>query len=204
MDAQGRLIPSTKHGDNLRIQGYATGKLFYCDSQRIYPINERPRESAHYKTFSVYFHGGYGFWVLRGDALSPIPGEHWQPLRFDHSDTDYSSFLTNAGEHSTLRVQRLEQRWQSMLLPDIYHTSIMTDHRQYGGLTGELPILLALIALSTKREWVPNVLPMTFVNGAWAGHPYQVPSKFPGNPCDNANFHRNGQTWGCCQGLYLW
>jgi hypothetical protein len=111
---------------------------------------------------------------MRGDVARPLKGESWQPLRFDHNPNDYSSFLTNAGQHCMLRVQRRDQAWTQLLLPDIYHTSVLTDHQQYGGLTGELPIFLALMAFSTSREYLPNLLPYMFQGGAWVPHvPHQ-------------------------------
>jgi hypothetical protein len=64
-----------------------------------------------------------------------------------------------------------------MLLPDIYHTTVRTGDTRYGGIIGELPIFLALIAFSTSREYLPNVLPRVFNGGSWIVHPYQQPSK---------------------------
>jgi hypothetical protein len=113
---------------------------------------------------------------MRGDVAAPPEGETWHPLRFDHNPHDYSSFLTNAGQQTMLRVQRNDQAWPRLLLPDIYHTPTLTQHRQYGGLTGELPIFLALIAFSTSRDWLPNVLPNVFSGGAWVPHRYFVQS----------------------------
>jgi hypothetical protein len=82
-----------------------------------------------------------------------------------------------------LRVQRRDQAWPRLLLPDIYHTPTLTPHQQYGGLTGELPIFLALIAFSTSRDWLPNVLPTVFQNGAWVLHQHPVQSMKVVVPC---------------------
>lgn len=175
VDRMGNWIPCTDPGTNRRIAGGVSGRFWFCDTQRIYTVPHLPADATLYKRFSVYFGGGYGFWVLRGDATSPPEGENWHPLRFEHSDQDYSSFLTNAGDQPILRVQRSDQQWPRMLLPDIYHTPVRTVSQQYGGLTGELPIFLALIAFSTSREWLPNVLPTVFTGGAWGVHDYQLP-----------------------------
>lgn len=123
--------------------------------------------------------------MLSGDATNPPPGEAWQPLSFEHSNRDYSSFLTNAGQYATLRIQRTDQEWPRMLLPDIHHTPSRTPYMQYGGLTGELPIFLALIAHSTSREWLPSVLPTVFTGGQWRVHPHQFPRKIG---CDHIGY----------------
>lgn len=177
VDSRGNWEPNTVPGANRAIGGGVSGNYYYCDKQRILQVSQLPPGTQHYKTFSVYFAGGQGFWVLRGNAINPPESENWHPLRFDHHPTDYSSFLTNAGDQPTLRAQRTDQEWPKMLLPDIYHTPTRTPYQQYGGLTGELPLLLALVAFSTSREWLPNVLPTVFVDGAWKVHEYQLPSK---------------------------
>jgi hypothetical protein len=114
--------------------------------------------------------------VLRGDATRPAADENWHPLRFEHSTDDYSSFLNNAAGDLTLAVRRRDQLWPRMLLPDIYHGDRITRNQSYGGLIGELPILLALIAFSTSRDTLPNVLPAVFRGGAWKTHQILAPS----------------------------
>jgi hypothetical protein len=64
-----------------------------------------------------------------------------------------------------------------MLLPDIYHAPARTQDQNYGGLTGELPILLALIALSMPPSYLPQILPNMFAGGAWQVHGYRLPRK---------------------------
>ncbi|KAF2800404.1 hypothetical protein K505DRAFT_228883, partial [Melanomma pulvis-pyrius CBS 109.77] len=173
VDNLGNWTPSTDVGANHRVPGGISGRLWYCNRQRIFEVPQLPQGAYRHKRFSVYYGGGYGFWVLRGDATEPPGGEVWLPLRFDHSNVDYSSFLTNAGQNPTLRVQRNDQHWPNMLLPDIYHASVRTDAQVYGGLTGELPIFLALLAFSLPREFLPNTLPNLFTGGAWLVHGYQ-------------------------------
>ncbi|KAF2746050.1 hypothetical protein M011DRAFT_459574 [Sporormia fimetaria CBS 119925] len=173
-DSRGRWIPSTDPGSNQRISGGVSNRYYHCDRQRICQISPRPKGSRTFKTFSVYYSAGQGFWVLRGDATKP-EDDGWHPLRFNHSTTDYASFLTNAGQHDTLCVQRRDQQWPRMLLPDVYHTNMVTESQQYGGLVGELPILLALVAFSTSRDWLENVLPLVFKDGGWQIHSYKVP-----------------------------
>jgi hypothetical protein len=68
----------------------------------------------------------------------------------------YSSYITNAGEHNRLRTQRSNQTWPKMLLPKHYHapepSRTSDEYHQYGGLTGELPLFLALIAFSVDAN----------------------------------------------------
>ncbi|KAF2203806.1 hypothetical protein GQ43DRAFT_239903 [Delitschia confertaspora ATCC 74209] len=171
-------IPTTNANANVRRSGGASGVYFRCDGQRIYPLQggTLPQGSAFYKAFSVYYSIGRGFWVLEGDATTTTPHDHgqvWMPLTFDHEN--YSSFLTNAGEHNTLAAQRTDQRWPAMLLPDIYHAQFPTNaaHQSYGSLTGELPIFLALLAFSVERQNVQWAVTNCFRNGKWRAHNQQ-------------------------------
>jgi hypothetical protein len=63
------------------------------------------------------------------------------------------------------------------LLPEIYHGP-PTLHTPYGGLTGDLTIFLALMALSMQPEYLSVVLPMTRSSGKWKTHLYPHGSKF--------------------------
>jgi hypothetical protein len=126
-----------------------------------------------YKQFSMYYAEGSGFWVLRGDGRTPPPDDDWHKLRFD--DNRGSSYLTNAGQLSTLHVQPSTGQWASQLLPDIYHSRTPATREQPGGLTGELPIFLGLMAFTTTRENLQGVLPYTFSGGRWTTHTWQAP-----------------------------
>lgn len=120
-------------------------------------------------TFSMYYSDGYGFWVLPDDATGE-PQWAWRPLTFEHDDQDYSSYLTSAGEHYTLRCQRTDQLWPQMLLPDIYQARPANISQSYGGLKGDLGIFLALIAFSMTREHMQTYLRTLFSRGAWQLH----------------------------------
>ncbi|OCK80610.1 hypothetical protein K432DRAFT_39937 [Lepidopterella palustris CBS 459.81] len=172
-DNEGRWIPSADSGSNRLVYGGITGRYWYCDGQDIAgPLDAQPRTCAHYKTYSIYY--DQGFWVFNGDVVQGKEGEAWHRLSFTHDETDYSSYLTNAGEHHTLRTQRFDQRWPQMLLPDIYHipAHLRIDSPQYGGLNGELPIFLALIAFSIHPNHVGWALANCFKNGSWLVHQY--------------------------------
>lgn len=114
---------------------------------------------VHYNTFSVFFVAGRGFQVLRGDATLPTPEERWRCLRFQHKDGH--SIVTNAGDQEAMRFHQEGAQWPAMLLPDIYHGR-GTRSQSRGGLTGELPIFLALIALSMPASYLPAWLPDMF------------------------------------------
>jgi hypothetical protein len=107
---------------------------------------------------------------MEGDAENPETEDTWQLLLFEWNLQNFSSALTNAGEHGTLRMQNSRSRWPSMLLPDIYFGA---DYAApgYGGLTGELAIFLALIAFSMKPEYLVEELPTIMKDGEWQTHP---------------------------------
>jgi hypothetical protein len=141
------------------------------------PGNQLPWDSQPYKTMSTYYSAGQGFWILNGDAanLSPDDWEAWHLLKFEHSGADKSSYLTNVGPHQTLKVQRADQRWPGLLLPNIYHTANQPDVLEEGGLRGDLPIFLALIALSTTAPYTSAAIRTSFIGGSWIEHIYGVP-----------------------------
>jgi hypothetical protein len=174
--------------------GGASGILFRCDGQRITSLGVQaadPQGCVFFKEYSVYYN--QGFWILAADATRISNDEHWGKLYFDHED-DYSSYLTNAGENLTLACQRQDQRWPRMLLPNIYHGP-NTPFQQYGGLCGELPIFLALMAFSIQRDHVNWWLQNSFVNGQWRTHHY-------GPGCEYLAFFSENQGLTACLGEY--
>lgn len=158
-------------GYNIRINGGVSGQWYYCDKKSICLLpGWRPAEGVPpYKTFSTIYSDGHGFHVLRGDATSPPQSETWHDLSFDWDETTLSSALTNAGTRRALRIQDPNARWPRMLLPDIYHGG---DYAvaNYGGLTGDLPIFLSLLALSMKPGWLAEELPRLMKDGDWVEH----------------------------------
>jgi hypothetical protein len=127
----------------------------------------------------MYYAEGSGFWVLKGDGRTPPPDDDWHKLRFDTYDNRGSSYLTNAGQLSTLHVQPYTEQWASLLLPDIYHSRTAATPELPGGLTGELPIFLGLMAFTTTREYLQGVLPRTFSADRWlATHNWQAPRAY--------------------------
>jgi hypothetical protein len=197
VDAVGTWYPPKSLGKNQLIGGGVSGLYWYCDGRSIYQVAYLPDNCPHFKTFSVYHHKGI-FWASKCDATAVQVGdgdddtadqdsedapegedEGWHLLSFDYEDEDdvqqsYSSHVTNAGEHDRLRTQRPNQTWPKMLLPMHYHapesSRTKDEHHQYGGLTGELPLLLALIAFSVDPNYVHQVLQACFQNERWMTH----------------------------------
>lgn len=114
----------------------------------------------------MFYSTGRGFRVLRGDGTNPPPEESWKCLRFDH--IGYTSFLTNAGRKEALKCQRSDRPWAQYLLPNIYHGP-KTSSPAKGGLLGDLPIFLALLALSIGPENLPS-LAQLFTSNGWQMH----------------------------------
>jgi hypothetical protein len=174
--------PSVDRGANVDFTAGVgvSGKHWLCDGDEIFEISSRPNDAQLYKTYSVYYIGGVGFSILRGDARRPPDDDGWHPLQFMYyNNEDYSSYLTNAGQAQTLRLQPQDHSWANLVLPTINHTHTQSNNVQYGGLTGELPIFLALLAFTTSREYLPNVLPRLFAKGKWvSGHKWQMDSMF--------------------------
>lgn len=173
MDLNGHWVPPYHPGQTRVAQGKgATGTWWVCNGNQVYPVNENalPEDKIPYKTFSVFFSYGFGFRILRGDATNPPVGEAWYPLGFEHDDNDgYSSYLTNVLQQASLRCHRQDQAWVKMLLPNTFHGPEVTA-TSWGALKGELPIFLALLALSMPHANVPTLLPFLFQNGQWTTH----------------------------------
>jgi hypothetical protein len=180
-DRNGRWIPMALAGYNIRQHGVGvSGQWWECDGRKIRLKSgwSPPAGTAPYKSFSTIYSDGHGFHVLRGDATSPPKSETWHDLSFDWDETTMSSTLTNAGTRRSLRVHNPNARWPSMLLPDIYHGPDYFGS-DYGGLTGDLPIFLALIALSMKPDRLPTQLPKMMVGGEWQEHKRSHGRRFP-------------------------
>ena len=197
VDAVGTWYPPKPLGTNQLIGGGVSGLYWYCNGNFISQVAYLPGNCLHFKTFSVYHYKGI-FWASKCDATAvqvgdgdgntgyqgskDAPGgggEGWHLLSFDYESEDdeqqtYSSHITNAGEHDRLRTQRPDQTWPNMLLPEHYHapesSRTSAEYHQYGGLTGELPLFLALIAFSVDANHVHWALGACFRNDIWETH----------------------------------
>ncbi|EUC46769.1 hypothetical protein COCMIDRAFT_35636 [Bipolaris oryzae ATCC 44560] len=161
-------IPAFEAGAVKRVMEGVTGMWWYCDGTQIREIGQLPQDAQLYITYSVFYIGGFGFWVLKGDATISDTYRHsntWQPLYFRHF-SQYS-YLCNAGQHRTVASRRSNQNWLR-LLPDIYYESApVSNSPGYGGLAGELGIFLALIAFTIRPQDLRTGLPQMFRDGNW-------------------------------------
>lgn len=188
------LLPC--HADEIQIEAQteSSGCYYYCNGQRISNMTSLPDDVALFHSYSVFY--DRGFWVLPADlryedirqqnaaaeegkdqndaGLSPDSEDmnnddklNWRRISFDWDEQDYSSYVYWAGEHETLRLQRTDQAWVSALLPDIYHGPSTSLHPGYGGLNGDLALILALVAFSVRPRDVPERLTRSFRQGRW-------------------------------------
>jgi len=197
-DKVGRWWPPTKYGTNQLHHGDHYGKVYYCDGQKIkrssFPAPPFP-PVEHFKTYSVYFDEDI-FWITIGDATTTQVGEEiqrvgepaytgaksdgWHRLAFSYDDDEtYASSISHTGDHRKLRFQHSDQKWVKMLFPHCYHAEDVRENKpgtniaNYGGLTGDLPLFLALVMFSvpaSSAEWAWTNL---FVGGQWIPHNYQ-------------------------------
>jgi len=170
-DPHGTWMPPTSAGSNYLRGGGISGFYWYCTGTDIKRIITLPTGAIHFSTYSIYYH--QGFWISDCDASRSTEANPWRKLSFEHHPTKLSSHLTIAGTQHTLRTQRPEQRWPRMLLPDIYHapeSSWAADGSSYGGLTGELPILLALIVFSVSKNNAETVIHNCVSQGEFQVH----------------------------------
>ena len=95
--------------------------------------------------------------------------DEWAPLKFNHRDRDRLSYAGRRQPHSRLCVRRLDQEWPQKLLPDTCSAEDMSDDPWHGGLIGELPLLIGLMALAIpKEELIPGLC-------ASIGRPWTAP-----------------------------
>lgn len=77
--------------------------------------------------------------------------DDWAPLKFDHREHDLLSYAGRRQPHSRLRVRRSNQDWPQKLLPDTCSAQETSDDLSHGGLIGELPLLIGLMALAIPK-----------------------------------------------------
>lgn len=118
--------------------------------------------------------------------------DDWRPLSFNplEGNTQLISYAGRRLQSRTLLVQRPDQTWVNQLLPHTYQASPerRTRNTRYGGMVGELPLLIGLAAMSLppmprppSNYSVHTLLPYMIVNptagnqiGSWRVFP-QVP-----------------------------
>lgn len=141
-----------------------------CSTDGIQQLPRLEQGANPYQTFSIYYSGNFGFWIMRGDATNPPPAETWQRLMFDYDGHDSTSYLTNAGTMERISCQSPSQDWASMLLPIQYQCQPSLLPRGQGGLRGDLAIFLGLLALSMEPHYLTRQLLLQFRGGSWQRH----------------------------------
>lgn len=196
---KGQWRPPRRHRGNVLLPGHTTGKWYEWSDWR---VQESPRERRNvpYGTFSFYHDNGK-FWIWPSDAtryqigensdgedsedeedcsendISDSRTEDWQALTFDGEST---SFATIRGRSDTMPVWPEDDvSFYRRLLPDRYLDRDPGRQMPRGscGLTGKLPILIALIAYSV----FPAKVDATLRKGI--GRFYSPPSDYPMKGC---------------------
>ncbi|KAF2497147.1 hypothetical protein BU16DRAFT_350522 [Lophium mytilinum] len=197
VDSYGRWTPPKAFGGNISAGGGTSGLYYYCDGQRIvqsaWPTNPPP---THFKTYSVYFQEN-DFYVANGDATRSQVGDGKAPQSETEEDSEeedeekpkppfiidgwfrmsftycqnYVSHVCYDGEQRKLCFQHAQQDWVRMLFPPAYHADILSQPgTHYGGLTGDLPLFLALIMFSVQENLGHWALTSLFQGGSWTPH----------------------------------
>ena len=74
--------------------------------------------------------------------------DDWAPFKFDHKEDNLLSYAGRHQPHSRLCIRRRDQEWAKKLLPDSCSAQSETNDESHGGLIGELPLLIGLMALA--------------------------------------------------------
>ncbi|KAI7210274.1 hypothetical protein KC333_g8309 [Hortaea werneckii] len=98
----------------------------------------------------------------------------WSTMSFSPG-ASYTSYAGQRQQQQRLHCRRHDQLWATQLLTDIYTAQQENQNPQYGGLNGELPLLIALLALTMPPQCLPQYLPQCMGN-TWNVYP---PNTFP-------------------------
>jgi hypothetical protein len=184
-DRNGQWQPPRGKGRNA-IAG--VGPSFFCDGTRIQPVTQIPTANVTaFQTYSIYYNQG-GFWILNYDATAHQVGDgldndslsndgrrtsdtrddtnwsSWRMLSFEHPEGTTISNVCYGGDKTRLRSQSQSQRWVYVMFPTTYHSVNTTGQ---GGLNGELPIILGLLAFSIDHRQIAWMFQNCFQNGSW-------------------------------------
>lgn len=182
-DNHGTWLPPRRNNQLLRAAGCPAGQYFYFNGvtkrSTLYvppPGYVLPPGAEVYKECSVYVNRAK-FWTVSYDATrqAVLEGpncQDWHEIAFHYSGQTWTSYVDHAGEHERLLVQRPNQIWVNQLLPDRYHAaqSIADEYPQFGGMVGDLPLILALIAFSMAPQYVSSTMERCVHGHAWALH----------------------------------
>jgi len=123
----------------------------------------------YYRAATVFYCNRFDkFFTTRGDAGTKNmanlgPEDWWQPLTFFHGSNNIS-YVDHAGDEEHAAVRKAS--WIEELLPNAYRRE---DRHglESGGLSGLLPIVIALVAFSCRKGDFDRVLR---TDRAWRGH----------------------------------
>lgn len=94
---------------------------------------------------------------IQMDEDSPYQDD-WVSMSFNHHD-NHVSYVSRRMQNWRLCVKRSDQDWATLILPDPYMAQHTTDNPHHGGLIGDLPLLIGLVALAVEVNDVSTALP---------------------------------------------
>ncbi|OJD33050.1 uncharacterized protein BKCO1_3400066 [Diplodia corticola] len=151
-----------------------SSQLFCFNGAAVYDMTNSqhpPQGSQVFSTCSVY-HYSSTFWALNYDVTQHAvdQGEHsdWNHIGFDYGD-GRMNWVGIGGQHRRLDRQ-CDQPWVHSLFPENHQPYEFSVDRRYGGLSGELPVIIAFIAFSIRPEWLIHALSSCMRRGQWSGH----------------------------------
>lgn len=137
----------------------------------------------------------------------------WTSLTFAHNGSNHVSYAGPDLAYPRLRARRPDQYWATQLLTDMYSAPAtqMTHNPSFGGLNGELPLLLGLLAFHIPANRMIAALPAC-VAKPWRVYPPPGLARGSGCTCDlvllrpleaetDAVARRAGSTRVGCDGL---
>lgn len=171
-----------------------SSQLFCFDGRAVYDVTyavNPPAGSQVFNTCSIY-HDFSTFWAVDYDvtllAVNEGDNRDWTPIGFDYGDGTIN-WVGIGGEHRRLGPQR-NQPWARTLLPENHHPRRWSTDGRYGGLCGELPLIIALIAFSMEPEYLVHALTNCMREGSWGGHEYPHGRKYTRLRCFHEFAHR--------------
>jgi hypothetical protein len=144
------------------VDGYANGAIWATTTTDdiVWP--------RYYRAATVFYCNNFDkFFTTQGDAstrdiATADPEYQWQPLTFLHQNNN--SHVEYAGDQEHLAVT--EASWINQLMPNVYRRDESIEGPNFGGLSGILSIVIALVAFSCRAQDLDNVLR---TQRAWRG-----------------------------------
>jgi hypothetical protein len=159
--------------------------LFYFDGNNTSPASSAPSNPQIYQSHMIYYDSGR-FYIaadnldelqLRAKLAAGDGGEPsdiaWRPLTFSplpygRMITDISYALIRGSESELIKQTCAEaQGWPFKLLPQQHHSRTLVHPTHPSGLTGDLSLLISLLAMTIPSEAVPILLPALIAHDQW-------------------------------------